>query len=112
MTIKEIKAALETPGTVFKAPNSRGEMIELKTLQEIKYKNNGLVYTENVNGIGTTDTIMTYQMNINKFGPMCVTLYTFDMMGKKTVAKIRYEDVEIVTHGGTTAETLERVRQS
>jgi hypothetical protein len=96
MTINEIKTALETPGIVFKAPNQRGDMIELKTLQEIKFENDELIYTGNVNGIGTTDPIMAHQMNINKFGPTCVTLYTFDMMGKKTVAKIKYADVEIV----------------
>ena len=35
-------------------------------------------------------------MNINKFGPTCITLYTFDMMGNKTTAKIKYTDVTIV----------------
>jgi hypothetical protein len=35
-------------------------------------------------------------MNINKFGPTCVTLYTFDILGKKSVGKIKYEDVTII----------------
>ena len=35
-------------------------------------------------------------MNVNKFGPTCVTLYSFDMLGNKTVGKIRYADVEIL----------------
>ena len=34
-------------------------------------------------------------MNVNKFGPTCVTLYTFDMLNNRTTSKIRYEDVEI-----------------
>ena len=32
-------------------------------------------------------------MNINKLGPTCITLYTFDMLGKKSVGKINYKDI-------------------
>ena len=35
-------------------------------------------------------------MNVKKFGPTCVTLYTYDMLGKKTVGKIKYSDIEII----------------
>ena len=35
-------------------------------------------------------------MNVNKFGPTCVTLYTFDMLGNRTSAKIKYSDVKFV----------------
>mgnify|MGYP003140037045 FL=1 len=35
-------------------------------------------------------------MNVNKFGPTCVTLYTYDMLGKRSVGKIRYADVRFV----------------
>ena len=35
-------------------------------------------------------------MNVNKWGPTCVTLYTYDMLGKKSVGKIRYADVRFV----------------
>ena len=35
-------------------------------------------------------------MNVSKFGPTCVTLYTFDMLDNRTVGKIKYEDVEIL----------------
>jgi hypothetical protein len=35
-------------------------------------------------------------MNVNKFGPTCVTLYSYDMLKNKTTGKIRYEDVEIL----------------
>ena len=35
-------------------------------------------------------------MNVQKFGPTCITLYTFDMLGKKTIGKIKYEDITIV----------------
>ena len=35
-------------------------------------------------------------MNVTKWGPTCVTLYTYDMLGKRSVGKIRYEDVRFV----------------
>lgn len=33
-------------------------------------------------------------MNVEKWGPTCVTLYTYDMLGNKTTGKIKYLDVE------------------
>ena len=35
-------------------------------------------------------------MNVNKWGPTCVTLYTYDMLGKRSVGKIRYADVRFI----------------
>ena len=35
-------------------------------------------------------------MNVNKFGPTCVTLYTFDMLGNRTSGKIKYSDIKFV----------------
>ena len=35
-------------------------------------------------------------MNVNKWGPTCVTLYTYDMLGKRISGKIRYADVRFV----------------
>jgi hypothetical protein len=35
-------------------------------------------------------------MNVNKWGPTCVTLYTFDILGKKSVGKINYKDITII----------------
>ena len=35
-------------------------------------------------------------MNVNKFGPTCVTLYTVDMLGNKTTGRIKYSDVKFV----------------
>jgi hypothetical protein len=32
-------------------------------------------------------------MNVTKWGPTCVTLYTFDMLGKRAVGKIKYKDI-------------------
>ena len=33
-------------------------------------------------------------MNVQKWGPTCVTLYTYDMLSKKSTGKIKYSDVE------------------
>ena len=35
-------------------------------------------------------------MNINKLGPTCITLYDYNMLGKKTVGKINYKDITIL----------------
>jgi len=35
-------------------------------------------------------------MNVTKWGTTCVTLYTFDMLGKKTVGKIHYKLITII----------------
>ena len=35
-------------------------------------------------------------MNITKWGPTCVTLYTFDMLGKRSVGKVNYKEIEII----------------
>ena len=37
-----------------------------------------------------------YGMNVNKWGPTCVTLYTFNMLSKKSTGKIKYDDVTIL----------------
>ncbi len=34
-------------------------------------------------------------MNVTKWGPTCVTLYTFDILGKKSVGKINYKQIKI-----------------
>jgi len=35
-------------------------------------------------------------MNVTKLGPTCITLYDFNMLGKKTVGKINYKDITIL----------------
>jgi hypothetical protein len=46
--------------------------------------------------ITENDNMFGKAMNVNKFGPTCITLYTFDMLGKKTIGKIKYSDVKFV----------------
>ena len=35
-------------------------------------------------------------MYVTKWGPTCVTLYTFDMLGKKAIGKIKYKLITII----------------
>tara|TARA_B110000037_G_C16854591_1_gene397352 strand:+ start:252 stop:602 length:351 start_codon:yes stop_codon:yes gene_type:complete len=35
-------------------------------------------------------------MNVTKLGPTCVTLYDYNMLGKKTVGKINYKDIKFL----------------
>ena len=51
--------------------------------------------SENGNAI-YRDRLFGEGMNVNKWGPTCITLYTFNMLGKKTVGKIKYADVTIL----------------
>jgi hypothetical protein len=44
----------------------------------------------------TENTSFGKMMNVNKFGPTCITLYTYDMFKNKTTAKIKYSDVVFV----------------
>ena len=42
------------------------------------------------------DSLFGKGMNVNKWGPTCVTLYSYDMLGKKMIGKIKYSNVKIV----------------
>ena len=44
----------------------------------------------------SVDELFGSGMNVNKFGPTCITLYSFDMLGKRTTGKIKYEDITIL----------------
>jgi len=35
-------------------------------------------------------------MNVTKWGPTCVTLYTYDMLGKRSIGKINYKLITII----------------
>lgn len=37
-----------------------------------------------------------YQMNVDRFGKACLWLFAFDMMGNKTTAKIKFDDIEFI----------------
>lgn len=42
------------------------------------------------------DKLFGQGMNVNKFGPTCVTLYTFDMLGRRISGKIKYSDITLI----------------
>ena len=44
----------------------------------------------------TENSTFGKMMNVNKFGPTCVTLYRFDMLGKKTTGRIKHSDVKFI----------------
>jgi hypothetical protein len=75
--INLVKAQLETPGTKFNYQFKLGRKVE-KLIIKDGYVTNGID-----------------QMNVEEFGPKCVWLYSYDMAGNRTRAKVRYEDVEV-----------------
>lgn len=48
-------------------------------------------------GVNGAVTRLHSSMNVRKFGPTCMALYTFDMMGKMTVGRIKYADVTLIS---------------
>jgi hypothetical protein len=57
----------------------------------------------------TENSTFGKMMNVNKFGPTCVTLYTFDMLGNRTSGKIKYEDIEFVEPEVKESNPLEKI---
>ena len=52
--------------------------------------------TEKAESVYVDELLSVSGMNINKWGPTCITLYTFDMLGKKSIGKIKYSDITIL----------------
>ena len=80
--IAEIRAKLMQDGTVF---NCFGA--QFKTSKMECWNNRDPIYS-----IANYDC--THQMNVNKFGPTCITLFTYDMLGNRTSGKFRYDLIE------------------
>ena len=81
--LAEIRARLMQEGTVF---NCFGE----QWITNKSTSSSGdihVIYRNDMFGKG---------MNVNKFGPTCVTLYTYDMLGNRTSGKFRYEEIKFV----------------
>lgn len=49
--------------------------------------------SESGDSINVDELLSVSGMNVTKWGPTCVTLYTYDMLGKRSVGKIRYKDI-------------------
>ena len=52
--------------------------------------------TEEAESIYVDELLSVDVKNINKWGPTCITLYTIDMLGKKSIGKIKYSDITIL----------------
>ena len=99
MTIKEIREKLQVSGTKF---NIDGKL-NYQEGPDGKYGDYPTVFTTNAYG-GKTKTESISKgflngMNVTKFGPTCVTLYTYDMLGKRSIGKINYATVKILEVG-------------
>ena len=46
--------------------------------------------------INVDEFLLMDGMNVTKWGPTCVTLYTYDMLGKKSIGKIKYSKITIL----------------
>jgi len=84
--IAEIRAKLMQDGIVF---NYHGHCAGSFTMRKTEFTSD----IDPIYAIGR-DTLFGASMNVNKFGPTCVTVYTYDMLGNKTVGKFRYEEIE------------------
>jgi hypothetical protein len=79
----------------------------LNRIQEFKVHSHDM--TDERSFAITENTSFGKAMNVTKFGPTCITLYTFDMLGKKTIGKIKYEDITIVEPEVEESNPLEKI---
>jgi len=52
--------------------------------------------SDDCSSIYTSSNFSLTGMNVTKWGPTCITLYTFDMLDKKSIGKIKYSDITIL----------------
>ena len=70
----------------------------LGRIKEFKVHCSGIHHSSNLEGYAISEnSTFGKMMNVKKFGPTCITLYTFDMLGNKTTGKIRYSDIKFVS---------------
>lgn len=92
MEVKEIREKLMKDGTVFTV---EGIVNYDKTPQEFVSSHTVFDSGHDLHSISINE-VFGKRMGVNKFGPTCVTLYSFDMLDNKTVGKIKYSNVTIV----------------
>ena len=51
---------------------------------------------EEAEAIYENDSLFGRGMNITKLGPTCMTLFDYNMLGKKITGKINYKDITIL----------------
>ena len=52
--------------------------------------------SEKGDSINVDEFLSVSGMNVTKWGPTCVTLYTYDMLGKRSIGKINYKLITII----------------
>jgi len=89
MAIKEIKKRLESGDVKIQIKGVFNYNNKLKTLKMERDKE------MDINSLHE-DEIFGKGMNVEKFGPTCMWLFSYDMMGNKTKSKVKYSDIIIV----------------
>ena len=88
--MKNIKHILETQNVKFQVKNINNYKNEPEALQMDHYCVD-IYELHSVHNVRGTQT-----MNVDRFGPTCMWLYSYSLLGSKIVEKIRYEDVTII----------------
>lgn len=52
--------------------------------------------SESGDSINVDELLSVSGMNVTKWGPTCVTLYTYNMLGKRSIGKIKYSEITIL----------------
>jgi hypothetical protein len=89
MKVKEIKARLESENIKIQIKGIFDINNELKTFKIWHDKE------YNINSL-QEDVIFGRSMNVDRFGPTCMWLFSFDMMGNKISSKVKYSNVIII----------------
>ena len=84
--LAQIRAKLMQDGTAFKCYGHSFKVSKTEFPSDI----------DPIYSIGRDEGLFGPRMNVNKFGPTCVTVYTYDMLGNRTSGKIKYEEIKFV----------------
>jgi hypothetical protein len=95
LSIKEIKSIIEKGNvkftvkgiTEYRRGGEDNEYGDFPKMFRVNEEGDAIFEDTNLFGRG---------MNVTKLGPTCITLYDFNMLGKKTVGKINYKDITIL----------------
>ena len=90
--MKEIIKKLQQDGTRFTIKGITTYKKEPKPfkINVLEYENDHTITSVN------EDTFMGKGMNVDRFGPTCMWLYSYDIFENKTTCKINYKDVTII----------------
>jgi len=91
---KEIKEVLKKGDTRFTVKG----ITSYRKGDDGEYGDHPKLFKVNKSGdsINVDELLSISGMNVTKWGPTCVTLYTYNMLGKKSVGKINYKDITIL----------------